>query len=95
MGVAAGIGTDRPVSHGVGVVPAAILLAAALWDTRRLLALGPLAGFFLAAVFDLRKARTKPRLFAVGRTPYSSSSCRRFRQLPACHSGGKVFPPCA
>lgn len=54
---------------GIGVVLAAILLAVAFWDTHRLLALGSLAGFFLAAgiaagLFALRKARTKPRLFA-------------------------------
>jgi uncharacterized membrane protein YqjE len=54
---------------GVGVVLAAILLVVAFWDTHRLLALGSLAGFFLAAgvaagAFALHKARTKPRLFA-------------------------------
>ncbi|MDP2056329.1 MAG: phage holin family protein [Thiobacillus sp.] len=54
---------------GIGVVLAAILLVAAFWDTHRLLVLGSLAGFFLAAgmaagAFALHKARTKPRLFA-------------------------------
>lgn len=54
---------------GIGVVLAAILLAVVFWDTHRLLALGSLAGFFLAAgmaagLFVLHKARTKPRLFA-------------------------------
>jgi len=54
---------------GVGVVLAAILLVVAFWDTHRLLVLGSLAGFFLAAgmaagMFALHKARTKPRLFA-------------------------------
>lgn len=55
---------------GVGVVLAAILLVVAFWDSHRLLALGSLAGFFLAAgvgawAYALHKARTKPRLFAV------------------------------
>lgn len=54
---------------GVGMVLAAILLVVAFWDTHRLLALGLLAGFFLAVgiaawIFARRKARTKPRLFA-------------------------------
>lgn len=54
---------------GVGVVLAAILLVVAFWDTHRLLALGSLAGVFLAAgvgagAYALHKARTKPRLFA-------------------------------
>ena len=54
---------------GVGVVLAAILLVVAFWDSHRLLALGSLAGLFLAAgvgawVYALHKARTKPRLFA-------------------------------
>lgn len=54
---------------GVGVVLATILLVAAFWDTHRLLVLGSLAGFFLAVGmaawrFAMRKARTKPRLFA-------------------------------
>jgi uncharacterized membrane protein YqjE len=54
---------------GVGVVLAAILLVVAFWDSHRLLALGLLAGFFLAAgvgawAYALHKARTKPRLFA-------------------------------
>ena len=54
---------------GVGVVLVTILLVAAFWDTHRLLALGSLAGFFLAVgsaawVFAMHKARTKPRVFA-------------------------------
>lgn len=54
---------------GVGVVLATILLVVAFWDTHRLLVLGALAGFFLAAgmaawAFAMYKARTKPRLFA-------------------------------
>ncbi len=54
---------------GVGVVLAAILLVAAFWDTHRLLVLGSLTGFFLAAGlaacgFALHQAKTKPRLFA-------------------------------
>ena len=54
---------------GVGLVLAAILLVVAFWDTHRLLVLGSLAGFFLAAgtaagAYALHKARTKPRLFA-------------------------------
>jgi uncharacterized membrane protein YqjE len=54
---------------GVGVVLAAILLVVAFWDSHRLLTLGSLAGFFLAAgvgawAYALHKARTKPRLFA-------------------------------
>ena len=54
---------------GVGVVLAAILIVVVFWDSHRLLALGSLAGFFLAAgvgawAYALHKARTKPRLFA-------------------------------
>ena len=54
---------------GVGVVLATLLLVVAFWDTHRLLVLGMLAGFFLAAgisawVFAMHKAKTKPRLFA-------------------------------
>ena len=54
---------------GVGVVLATILLVIAFWDTHRLLVLGSLAGFFLAAGmagwgFAIYKVRTKPRLFA-------------------------------
>lgn len=54
---------------GVGVVLASILLVVAFWDSHRLLALGSLAGLFLAAgvaawAYALHKARTKPRLFA-------------------------------
>lgn len=53
---------------GVGVVLVMILLVIAFWDTHRLLALGVIAGFFLASgtvawVFALRKGRSKPRLF--------------------------------
>ena len=54
---------------GVGLVLAAILLVVAFWDTHRLLVLGSLAGFFLAAgmaagAYALHKAKTRPRLFA-------------------------------
>ncbi|HUX30199.1 MAG TPA: phage holin family protein [Thiobacillus sp.] len=54
---------------GVGVVLGTILFVVAFWDSHRLLALGSLAGFFLAAgvgawAYALHKARTKPRLFA-------------------------------
>ncbi len=54
---------------GVGVVLATILIVVVFWDSHRLLALGSLAGFFLAAgvgawAYALHKARTKPRLFA-------------------------------
>ena len=54
---------------GVGVVLAAILLVVAFWDSHRLLALGSIAGLFLAVgvgawAYALHKARTKPRLFA-------------------------------
>lgn len=54
---------------GVGVVLATILLVVAFWDSHRLLALGSLAGFFLAAgvgawAYAVHKAKTKPRLFA-------------------------------
>jgi len=54
---------------GVGVVLATILLVVAFWDTHRLLVLGGLAGFFVAAgvaacLFAMHKARTKPRLFS-------------------------------
>ena len=54
---------------GVGVVLATILLVVAFWDTHRLLVLGALAGFFLAAgmaawAFAMYKTRTKPRLFS-------------------------------
>lgn len=65
---------------GVGTVLAAILLVAVLWDTHRLLALGSLAGLFLAAgvaagLFARHKAKTKPRLFAA-----SLSELRKDRQ---------------
>ena len=54
---------------GIGVVLATILLVVVFWDTHRLLALGVLAGFYLAVgmavwAFALHKARTKPRLLA-------------------------------
>lgn len=54
---------------GLGVVLATILLVVAYWDSHRLLALGSLAGLFLAVgvgawAYALHKARTKPRLFA-------------------------------
>lgn len=54
---------------GVGLVLATVLLLVAFWDEHRLLALGSLAGFFLAAGLTVtaaavRKARRKPRLFA-------------------------------
>jgi uncharacterized membrane protein YqjE len=54
---------------GVGVVLATILLVVGFWDTHRLLVLGLLTGFFLAAgiaawVIAMRKARSKPKLFA-------------------------------
>ena len=54
---------------GVGVVLAMILLVVAFWDTHRLLALAVISGFFLACglvawIVALRKARSKPRLFA-------------------------------
>lgn len=54
---------------GVGVVLAMILLVIAFWDTHRLLALAVISGLFLACglmawLVALRKARSKPRLFA-------------------------------
>lgn len=54
---------------GMGAVLAVLLLVAAFWDVNRLLVLGSLTGFFLAAGLALwgcarHKARTKPRLFA-------------------------------
>lgn len=54
---------------GIGVVLATILLVVGFWDTHRLLVLGLLTGFFLAAgiaawVIALRKARSKPKLFS-------------------------------
>lgn len=54
---------------GVGAVLATILLVVAFWDTHRLLVLGTLAGFFLAAGMAawgvaMYKVRTKPRLFS-------------------------------
>ncbi|OJW95385.1 phage holin family protein [Thiobacillus sp. 65-1402] len=54
---------------GVGVLLLAILIAAAFWDSHRLLALGGLGGAFLvggAAAFGVarHKLKTKPKLFA-------------------------------
>jgi len=54
---------------GVGIVLLAILIAVAFWESHRLMALGGLAGFFLAAGagvawLAMHKARTRPRLFA-------------------------------
>lgn len=53
---------------GVGVVLLAILIAVAFWESHRIMALGGLTGFFLAAGagvawLAMYKARTKPRLF--------------------------------
>lgn len=53
---------------GIGLLLATILLVAAFWDTHRLLVLGSLVGFFLAAgivtsAIVVHKARTKPKLF--------------------------------
>jgi uncharacterized membrane protein YqjE len=53
---------------GMGVLLLAFLIVAAFWDTHRLLALGGLTGFFLAAGagvawLAMHKARTRPRLF--------------------------------
>ena len=54
---------------GVGVVLLAILIVVVFWESHRLLALGGLTGFFLAAGagsawLAIHKVRTKPRLFA-------------------------------
>lgn len=54
---------------GIGVALATILIVATFWDTHRLLALGSLAGFFLAAgmaawILARHKAKSKPRVFA-------------------------------
>ena len=54
---------------GVGVVLLASLIVVAFWDSHRLLALGGLAGIFLAggaAAWGIAryKLRTKPKLFA-------------------------------
>jgi len=70
---------------GVGMALAAILLVVAFWDTHRLLALGSLAGFFLAVgiaawIFAMRKARTRPRLFSA-----SLSELRKDRQQLISH----------
>lgn len=54
---------------GVGVVLVAVLIVVAFWDAQRLMALGSLSGFLLtvgiaAGRLAMRRARTKPRLFA-------------------------------
>ena len=54
---------------GVGVVLVMILLVVAFWDTHRLLSLAVIAAVFLTSgigvwVVAVRKARSKPRLFA-------------------------------
>jgi len=54
---------------GVGVVLVAVLIVVAFWDTQRLVVLGSLSGFFLAVGvaagwLAMRRARTRPRLFA-------------------------------
>jgi len=54
---------------GVGVVLLAILIAVFFWESHRLMALGWLTGFFLAASagagwLAIHRIRTKPRLFA-------------------------------
>ena len=54
---------------GVGIVLLAILIAVVFWESHRLMALGGLTGFFLAAGagvgwLAMHKARTRPRLFA-------------------------------
>lgn len=53
---------------GVGIVLLAILIAAAFWESHRIMALGGLTGIFLAAGagavwLAMHKARTRPRLF--------------------------------
>ena len=58
---------------GVGIVLLSILIVAAFWESHRLLALGGLAGLFLATGagvgwFALHKVRTKPRLFEASLT---------------------------
>ncbi len=70
----------------IGVVLATVLLVIAFWDTHRLLALGTLAGVFLAVgtvvwAFALHKAKTKPRLFAA-----SLSELFKDRQQLISHS---------
>ena len=61
---------------GVGVVLLAMLIVVAFWESHRLLALGVLAGLFLAAGggagwFAMHKNRTKPRLFEASLTELS------------------------
>lgn len=53
---------------GLGVVLLAILIVVLFWETHRLVALGGLTGFFLAAGaglgwYAVHRVRTKPRLF--------------------------------
>jgi uncharacterized membrane protein YqjE len=60
----------------MGVLLLALLIVAAFWETHRLLALGCVAGFFLAAAaglawFARHKARTVPRLFEASLTELS------------------------
>jgi len=60
----------------MGVLLLALLIVAAFWETHRLLALGSVAGFFLAAAaglawFARHKARTAPRLFEASLTELS------------------------
>jgi uncharacterized membrane protein YqjE len=60
----------------MGVLLLALLIVAAFWETHRLLALGSVAGFFLAAAAGLagvarHKARTAPRLFEASLTELS------------------------
>jgi uncharacterized membrane protein YqjE len=56
-------------SLGVGVVLLALLVVVAFWDTHRLIALGGMAGFFMACgliAWGVARhgLKTKPRLFA-------------------------------
>jgi uncharacterized membrane protein YqjE len=60
----------------MGVLLLALLIVAAFWETHRLLVLGCVAGFFLAAAAGLawlarHKARTAPRLFEASLTELS------------------------
>lgn len=60
----------------MGVLLLALLIVAAFWETHRLLALGSVAGFFLAAAAGLtwlarHKARAAPRLFEASLTELS------------------------
>lgn len=61
---------------GVGVVLLTILIVVVFWEMHRLVALGGLAGLFLAAGAGLgwaavRRIRTKPRLFEASLTELS------------------------